>query len=66
VTANEKISKVRFAPYAFTEHGVLMLHIENNDYKFSEYDKAIRQILQALNNLIEKPKESKRIGFNAN
>jgi len=43
-----------------------MLHIENNDYKFSEYDKAIRQILQALNNLIEKPKESKRIGFNAN
>ncbi|MCL2721622.1 MAG: ORF6N domain-containing protein [Treponema sp.] len=99
----------RFAPFAFTEHGIsmlstvlnsdraieinisimrafvklrhfvhseigtneqitelrrlLMLHIDNNDYKFSEYDKAIKQILFALNNLIEKPKESKRIGF---
>ena len=83
-TANENISKVRFRPYVFTEHGIrmlsnvlnsekainmsiqiirvfdklrkyaleqtskdirieelnklLMLHIENNDYKFSEYD----------------------------
>ena len=43
---------------------LLMLHIENNDYKFSEYDETIRQILQALNNLIEQPKPSKRIGFN--
>ncbi|MCL2805878.1 MAG: ORF6N domain-containing protein [Treponema sp.] len=42
---------------------LLMLHIENTDYKFSEHDKAIRQILQALNNLIEKPKETKTIGF---
>jgi phage regulator Rha-like protein len=42
---------------------LLMLHIENNDYKFSEHDKAIRQIMQALNNLIEKPKEPKKIGF---
>ena len=25
VTANENISKVRFRPYVFTEHGVLML-----------------------------------------
>ena len=25
VTANENISKVRFCPFAFTEHGVLML-----------------------------------------
>ena len=100
----------RFAPYAFTEHGVsmlstvlnseraietniqimrtfiqlrhyfldkpdinaqiaelrklLMLHIENSDYKFSEYDKTIRQIVQALNNLIDQPKPTKRIGFN--
>ena len=84
VTANKNISKIRYLPYAFTEHGVLMLsnvlnskkavnmsiqiirvfeklkkyaleqtskdariaeihkllmiHIENNDYKFSEYD----------------------------
>jgi len=46
-------------------HKLLMLHIENNDYKFSEYDETIRQIVQALNNLIEQPKKSKRIGFNA-
>jgi phage regulator Rha-like protein len=111
VTANKNISKVRFLPYAFTEHGVLMLsnvlnsekainmsiqiirvfdklrkytleqtskdvrlaefhkllmlHIENNDYKFSEYDETIRQIVQALNNLIEQPKKTKRIGFYA-
>jgi len=44
---------------------LLMLHIENSDYKFSEYDKTIRQIVQALNNLIDQPKPAKRIGFNA-
>jgi phage regulator Rha-like protein len=44
---------------------LLMLHIENNDYKFSEYDKTIRQIVQALNNLIDHPKPAKRIGFSA-
>jgi phage regulator Rha-like protein len=111
VTANKNISKVRFLPYAFTEHGVLMLsnvlnsekaitmsieiirvfdklrkyalkqtsadvrleelhsllmlHIENSDYKFSEHDEAIRQIFQALNNLIKQPKKTKAIGFNA-
>ena len=43
---------------------LLMLHIENSDYKFSEYDKTIRQIVQALNNLTEQPKPTKRIGFN--
>ena len=43
---------------------LLMLHIENNDYKFSEYDETIRQIVHALNNLIEQPKPTKRIGFN--
>jgi phage regulator Rha-like protein len=109
-TANKNISKVRFLPYAFTEHGVLMLsnvlnstrainmsiqiirvfdklrkyalgqtskdvrlaelhkilmlHIENNDYKFSEYDETIKQIVYALNNLIEQPKKTKTIGFN--
>jgi len=42
---------------------LLMLHIENNDYKFSEHDEAIRQIAYALNNLIEKPEETKKIGF---
>ena len=44
-------------------HKLLMLHIENNDYKFAEYDETIRQILQALNKLIEQPKETKKIGF---
>jgi len=111
VTANKDITKVRFLPYAFTEHGVLMLsnvlnstkaidmsiqiirvfdklrkyaldqnskgirieelhkllmlHIENNDYKFSEHDKAIKQIIHALNRLIEQPKKTRPIGFNA-
>ena len=44
-------------------HKLLMLHIENNDYKFSEYDETIKQIIIALNNLIEQPKKTKTIGF---
>ena len=44
---------------------LLMLHVENTENKFSEHDKTIRQIIIALNNLIEKPPKSKRIGFNA-
>ncbi|MCL2764927.1 MAG: ORF6N domain-containing protein [Treponema sp.] len=51
---NEQIAEIR---------KLLMLHTENNDYKFSEHDKAIKQIIQALNNLIEKPKETRKIGF---
>jgi phage regulator Rha-like protein len=113
-TANENTSKVRYRPYVFTEHGVLMLsnvlnstkainmsiqiirvfdklrkyvleqtskdirieelhkllmiHIENNHYKFSEHDKAIEQIVFALNHLMalkkhEQPKKTKTIGF---
>ena len=108
-TANENISKVRFCPNVFTEHGVLMLsnvlnstkainmsiqiirvfdklrryaleqtskdirieelhkllmlHIENSDYKFSEHDKNIKQIIHALNNLIAQPPKTKKIGF---
>ncbi|MCL2800311.1 MAG: ORF6N domain-containing protein [Treponema sp.] len=42
---------------------LLMLHIENCDYRFSEHDKAIKHIIQVLNNLIDKPKEAKTIGF---
>jgi hypothetical protein len=42
---------------------LLMLHIENNDYKFSKYDNSIEQIIIALNHLIEQPKKSKTIGF---
>jgi len=44
-------------------HRLLMLHIENNDFKFSEYDKTIRQIVYALNKFIEQPKPQKTIGF---
>jgi len=45
---------------------MLMLHMENNDLKFSEQDKINNKIIQALNNLIEQPKPSKRqIGFTA-
>jgi len=108
-TANYSMTKVRFLPYVFTEHGVLMLsnvlnskkaikmsiqiirvfdelrkyaieqtnkkfhidelynllmlHIENNDYKFSEYDEALKQIIIVLNNLQEQPKKTGRIGF---
>ena len=42
---------------------LLMLHIENTDYKFSKHEKAIKHILQALDNLMEQPKPAKRIGF---
>jgi len=108
-TANKNIIKVRFLPYAFTEHGILMLsnvlyskeainmsiqiirtfeklrkytlkqspneikfdelykllmlHIENNDHKFLEQDNSINKIIKVLNNLLEKPKEAKKIGF---
>ena len=109
VTANVSISKIRFLPYVFTEHGVLMLsnvlnsskainmsiqiirvfdrlrkyaleqkpkdirieelhkllmlHIENTDYKFSGYDETIKQIVFALNNLMEQPQKTKKISF---
>ena len=51
----------KYKPHVFTEHGILMLSSVLN----SEHDKAIRQIIQALNNLLEKPKPAKRIGFNS-
>jgi phage regulator Rha-like protein len=108
VTFNKNTRK--YKPYAFTEHGILMLssvlnsdkaidvniqimrafvklrhyvlsqskdeqiaelrkllmvYIENTDYKLSKHDKAIEQIIIALNNLIEKPPKTKTIGFNA-
>jgi hypothetical protein len=46
-------------------HKFLMLHIENTNYKFSDYDKTIKQIVCALNNLIEQPPMTKAIGFTA-
>jgi hypothetical protein len=42
-----------------------MVYIENTDYKLSKHDKAIEQIITALNNLIKKPPKTKTIGFNA-
>ena len=45
---------------------LLMLHIENTDYKLLEHDKTIKQIIIALNNLIEKPPKTKQIGFGTN
>lgn len=42
---------------------MLMLHIENTDNKLAQHDKAIGQIINVLNNLIETPKETKKIGF---
>jgi len=54
-TLNEQILELR---------KLLMLHIENNDYKLSEHDNAIKRIVQALNNLIEHPPKTKTIGFN--
>jgi len=51
---NEQITELR---------KLLLLHIENSDNKFSKHDEAIKQIVHVLNNLIEKPKETKKIGF---
>ena len=42
---------------------LLMLHIENNDSRFSEYDETIKHIVNVLNNFIEKPPKTKVIGF---
>jgi len=46
-------------------HKLLMIHVENNDYKFSEYDKTIRKIVQVLNNLVEHPPKTRKIVFTA-
>ena len=51
---NEQITELR---------RLLMLHIENTDNKLTKHDEAIGQIVQALNNLIEKPPKTKKIGF---
>jgi hypothetical protein len=45
---------------------LLMLHIDNSNHKFSKHDEAIKQIIHALNNLIEKPAKTKTIGFRTN
>lgn len=53
---NEQIAELR---------KLLMVYIENTDYKLSNQDKTIEQIIIALNNLIEQPPKTKKIGFNA-
>ena len=109
VTSKNNRGGRRYIPYAFTEHGILMLssvlnsdkavkiniqvmrvfvkmryymlsqnatneqidelrkllmvYIENTDYKLSKHDKTIEQIIIALNNLIEKPPKTNKIGF---
>jgi len=52
---NEQIAELR---------KLLMVYIENTDYKLSKHDKTIEQIIIALNNLIEQPPKTKKIGFN--
>ena len=52
--SNEQIAELR---------KLLMLHIENNEQRLSEHDEAINKIIRVLNNLIEKPKPARRIGF---
>ena len=42
---------------------LLLLHIDHCDKKFSEQDKKINQIIQVLNNLIDQPQTSRKIGF---
>ena len=64
---------VKLRHYALSQNGtneqilelrqLLMLHVKNSDYKFSEHDVAIEEIICALNNLIEKPKKTRKIGF---
>ena len=66
---------VKLRDYALSQVGIneqvaelrqlLMLHIENSDIKHSEQDEAISQIIRVLNNLMDQPRKSKRIGFNA-
>ncbi len=53
---NEQIAELR---------KLFMVYIENTDYKLLKHDKTIGQIIIALNNLIDKPPKTKRIGFNA-
>ena len=42
---------------------MLMLHIENTDNRLTEHDETINRIINVLNNLIETPREAKKIGF---
>jgi len=66
---------IQLRNYVFSNHELheqigdlrklLMLHMENTDSRLSEHDEAIRQIMLALNGLIEHPPKTKAIGFGA-
>ncbi|MCL2348652.1 MAG: ORF6N domain-containing protein [Planctomycetaceae bacterium] len=57
VGLNEQISELR---------QLLMLHIDKTDHRLSEHDQTIHQIIQVLNNLVEQPRKTKKIGFRTN
>ena len=59
---NNQITELR----KFLETLVAMLHIKNTDYKLLEHYKTIKQIIIALNNLMEKPPKTKRMSFATN
>jgi phage regulator Rha-like protein len=44
---------------------VLMLHIDDKNHNFEEHAAMINEIIDTLNNLIEKPPKTRPIGFNA-
>jgi len=44
---------------------VLMLHIDDTNHNFTNQTAVINEIIIALNNFIEKPPKTRRIGFNA-
>jgi hypothetical protein len=62
---NYAISQVGLGTQIEDLRKMLLLHIENTDNRFSEHDKKISQIIQALNELIEKPTKKRQIGFTA-
>ena len=43
---------------------VLMLHIDDTNHNFAKQAAIINEIITSLNNLIEQPPKTKRIGFN--
>jgi len=44
---------------------VLMLHIDDTNHNFVKQAAIINEIITSLNNLIEQPPKTKKIGFNA-
>ena len=66
---------IRLRHYALSQNGTneqiaelkkfLMIHIENNEYEFYKHDESINKIIRVLDNLIEKPKPARKIGFGA-